>query len=101
MLRNYLTVTGVMEKIEILAGRNFSSEFAGDNSLVILINETAAKQFNWENPIGKTIDRPIPDTDESITKTVVGVVQDFHTESLHKKIRPLYIDNETDSFYFA
>ena len=87
--------------IEIIAGRNFSSELASDDSQAILINETAVKQFNWENPIGKTIDLPIPDTDKKVTKTVVGVVQDFHTESLHKMIRPLYIDNETKRFRYV
>jgi putative ABC transport system permease protein len=87
--------------IEIIAGRNFSSEFASDNSQAILINATAAKQFNWENPIGKTIDWPIPDTDKMVSKTVIGVAQDFHTESLHKKIRPLYIDNRTARFRYV
>jgi putative ABC transport system permease protein len=86
--------------IEIIAGRNFSSEFASDHSQAILINETAAQQFDWENPIGKTIDLPVPDGHEKVTKTVVGVVQDFHTESLHKIIRPLYIENKDARFRY-
>lgn len=86
--------------IEIIAGRNFSSGFASGNNQAILINETAARQFGWENPIGKTIDQPVPDTDQKVTKTVVGVVQDFHSESLHKRIRPLYIEYETANFRY-
>jgi len=86
--------------IEIIAGRNFSSELAGDHRQAILINESAARQFGWENPIGKTIDLPVPDTDPKVTKTVVGVVRDFHMESLHKRIRPIYIENETDRFRY-
>ena len=86
--------------IEIVAGRNFSPEFANDHSQAILINETAAQQFGWENPIGKTIDLPVPDGHEKVTKTVVGVVRDFHTESLHKKIRPLYIENKDARFRY-
>jgi len=86
--------------IEIIGGRNFSSEFASDHSQAILINETAARQFDWENPIGKTIDLPVPDGDEKVTKTVVGVVRDFHTESLHKRIRPLYIENNAARFRY-
>jgi putative ABC transport system permease protein len=86
--------------IEIIAGRNFSSELASDHSQAILINETAARQFDWENPIGKTIDLPVPDGHEKVTKTVVGVVRDFHTESLHKIIRPLYIENKDARFRY-
>ncbi len=86
--------------IEIIAGRNFSSELASDHHQAILINETAARQFGWENPIGKTIDLPVRDTDPKVTKTVVGVVRDFHMESLHKMIRPIYIENEADRFRY-
>ena len=86
--------------MKIVDGRNFSSELASDHRQAILINETAARQFGWENPIGKTIDLPVPDTDQKVTKTVVGVVRDFHMESLHKRIRPIYIENETDRFRY-
>ncbi|MDH5386159.1 MAG: FtsX-like permease family protein, partial [Candidatus Aminicenantes bacterium] len=41
--------------IGLVAGRNFSKEFGSDELYSILINETAAKQFGWDNPIGKTI----------------------------------------------
>jgi len=86
--------------IQIKAGRNFLPEFAGDHRQAVLINETAARQFGWEYPIGKTIDLPIPDTDQKVTKSVVGVVQDFHMESLHKVIRPIYIEKERNRYRY-
>jgi putative ABC transport system permease protein len=75
--------------IKLVTGRNFSPQSSTDQSDLIIVNETAAKQWGWDDPIGKTIqvldDRPI-------TKTIIGVVRDFHAESLHKKIEPVYFE---------
>ena len=75
--------------IKLVAGRNFSKRFSTGQSDLIIVNETATKQWGWDDPIGKTIqvldDRPI-------TKTIIGVVRDFHTESLHKKIAPVFFE---------
>jgi putative ABC transport system permease protein len=76
--------------IEIVAGRNFSEEFTTDTSESVIINETAAQKFGWENPVGKTIGEV--SASNKITKyTVIGVVKDFHMESLRKRITPLFI----------
>jgi putative ABC transport system permease protein len=80
--------------IMLVAGRDFSPRFSTEQSDFIIVNETAAKQWEWEDPIGKTIrvfdDRPI-------TKTIIGVVRDFHVESLHKKIEPIYFEYMPES----
>jgi putative ABC transport system permease protein len=76
--------------IEIVAGRNFSEEFTTDPSESVIINETAAKKFGWEEPIGKTI-REVSASRKVNKYTVIGVVKDFHMESLRKKITPLFI----------
>jgi len=83
--------------MEVVAGRNFSLEFVADISKSALINETAAQEFGWVDPVGKTITEL---TGNGITKTVIGVVRDFHVESLHKKIEPLYIENEPSGFSY-
>ncbi|MBN1273045.1 MAG: ABC transporter permease [Candidatus Aminicenantes bacterium] len=80
--------------IELAAGRNFSPELQTDIQNSIIINETAAKKLGWKDPIGKTI----ADVSTSRTlkkRTVIGVVKDFHIESLHKKVIPLYIGYTT------
>ena len=80
--------------IEIVQGRNFSKDFKSDQSQALLINETAAMAFGWENPIGKTI-RTISDTPgQWETKRVIGVFKDFHMASLHKVIMPQCISND-------
>jgi putative ABC transport system permease protein len=77
-------------RIELVAGRNFSPEFPNDPQGSVLINETSAKKFGWDDPLGKKIqeiygNKPI--------KTVIGVVRDFHMSSLHHMIEPMYINN--------
>ena len=76
----YLDVMG----IQLVAGRNFSSTLhPGDSLNSILINETAAREIGWLDPVGKKIKK----------KTVVGVIKDFHYQYPQKPIRPLYITN--------
>jgi putative ABC transport system permease protein len=70
--------------IEMAAGRNFSRELLTDSAAVIL-NESAARRLGWTEAIGK------PLTSDDRRYTVIGVVKDFHFESLHQQIRPLLI----------
>ncbi len=75
--------------MRMIQGRNFSKKFQTDASAVVL-NETAVKALGWQqNPIGKEL---IGHTDDNGVKTyyrVIGVVKDFHFESLRQKIGPL------------
>ena len=73
--------------IPLIEGRYFSPEFPSDKKEAVIINETASRSFGWENPIGKRIK-----INNERDFTVVGVVKDFHMESLRKPIRP-YIFN--------
>lgn len=97
--QNFIPTLG----IEIVDGRNFSTEFSTDKKEAVIINETAVRKFGWNNPVGKTIKAPegeAPKGAEGVgvwaTKTVIGVVKDFHLASLHKIIMPLYLSNTPD-----
>jgi len=70
--------------IELLQGRDFSPEFKSDTAGYI-VNETAWKLFNYKNPIG------MPLTLWGMKGTIVGVVKDFHINSLHVEIKPLML----------
>jgi len=72
--------------MEIIEGRNFSREFPSDLQGAILINEMAAKASRWESPIGQSLTYW-----GNRTGTIVGIVKDFHFQSLHKPIEPLCI----------
>lgn len=84
--------------MEIKQGRNFSPEFRSDSSGVI-INETAANVLGYDDPIGKTLYGYPFDSNlnELIPLTIVGVVKNFHFESLRHRIGPLcfFLGNST------
>jgi putative ABC transport system permease protein len=68
--------------LEMAEGRFFSRDFSTDEKAIV-VNEAAAKLIGWEDPIGKTIS-----FSTELTFTVVGVVKDYHYESLHQSVRP-------------
>ncbi|MEM1134297.1 MAG: ABC transporter permease [Bacteroidota bacterium] len=72
--------------IELVAGRNFSPAIKTDVEEGYLLNESAARALGWtpEEAIGKQF------THEG-TETVIGVVKDFHMQSIHAAIEPLMI----------
>lgn len=74
--------------LEMVSGRFFSKEHRLDSNAVV-INESAAKAFGFENPVGKNL--------TSVWKpgrslTIIGVVKDYNTESLHRNIRPVSLE---------
>ncbi|MBN1327004.1 MAG: FtsX-like permease family protein, partial [Candidatus Cloacimonetes bacterium] len=79
--------------IEIVNGRNFSIDRYSDPSTSVLINQTAAIRFGWDEPLGKSF--TLKSADGSSSKMqVIGVVRDFHSTSLHNKIEPLIFYND-------
>jgi putative ABC transport system permease protein len=64
----------------IIAGRDFSRDYRGDIGKACIINESAAKCFGWDNPIGKHL------SDNRFT--VVGVVKNFIYKDMHNGIEP-------------
>ena len=84
-------------EMEIIEGRAFSKEFSTDSSAVIL-NESAAAIFGIsENPIGQEIGTFGDNDGEFVTWKVVGVVKDFHYNSLREKIGPLALFLRSDT----
>lgn len=69
--------------LEVIEGRAFNEEIVTDTTAII-INEAAARTFGWADPIGKQL-QPI----NGPIYNVIGVVKDFHFESLHQDIGPL------------
>ena len=89
--------------MELAAGRNFSREFPSDEKRGYILNETAARAFGWTQPVGKAfalsnkdLARPMFEKGE-----VIGVVRDFHSQSLHKPIEPVVLSIQKDSYNFA
>ncbi|MEL6923827.1 MAG: ABC transporter permease, partial [Bacteroidota bacterium] len=76
--------------VELKEGRFFSEEFGADTSKIIF-NEAAIAVMGLENPIGETI-RLWDEHDLEI----VGVVKDFHFQSMHNNVRPLFFRYQPD-----
>jgi putative ABC transport system permease protein len=85
---HYLETVG----IQLVKGRNFYPDNPGDSSYV-LINETLAGQLNWSEPLGKTLTRG------GTRYNIIGVVRDFHYESLRDPITPLIFTLRPDKLY--
>lgn len=69
--------------IKIKEGRDFSRDFGADSSMLIF-NEAAVKFMGMKDPIGKQVKL----WDENMQ--IGGVVKDFHFESLHEEVKPLF-----------
>ncbi len=88
---NYIPTFGM----QIVAGRNFSKDFKSDSTAIIL-NETAAIAFGWNNTnvVGKTIIRQNSDRGTNVPYHVIGAVKNFNFKSLHEAISPLFMSLE-------
>jgi len=78
---DYLPTMG----ISLVAGRNFSREFTADSGNSVLVNQAFVAAAGWKDPIGKTIGRL---NGEEKKFYIVGVVKDYHFNSLKEKISP-------------
>jgi ABC-type antimicrobial peptide transport system permease subunit len=70
--------------MQMVAGRTFSKSFAADVNNMIL-NEAAVKAMHLKDPVGKTI------KGGTQLIQIIGVVKDFHFESLHAAVKPAFI----------
>ena len=77
--------------LEMAAGRPYSKEY-GNELKNIILNETAIEVMGLENPIGQKIQ--LWEAENYLT--IIGVVKDFHFESLHKKIQPMFMELDPD-----
>jgi putative ABC transport system permease protein len=79
--------------LELVEGRLFSKDLGTDVDAAVL-NEEAVKVLGWENPIGKKFKRGRK------IHSVIGIVKDFHFESMHKKVQKLAVVLSSPSYEF-
>ena len=76
-------------QIKMAEGRYFSKERVTD-STAIVVNQAALKVLGIEgDPIGKEVVQLGPTPETTISRKIIGVMSDYHFESLHQEIRPL------------
>ncbi len=87
--------------MDLVIGRDFSTDFPSDEQEAFIINEEAARKFGWQAPLGKKIDWMNPTTNALIKSgKVIGVVKDFHIQPLQEKIQPLVLQIMPNRFQF-
>jgi putative ABC transport system permease protein len=74
---DFLKVMG----IELIEGRDFSKRLLTDVGDSYLVNETMVKKMGWDQPLGKRIQNG----------RVIGVVKDFHYNSLKSNLEPFVL----------
>lgn len=73
-------------KIKVIEGRSFSEKFTSDQDDVnIIFNKAAIEIMNLNDPIGKTVKL------WGKERRIIGVVENFHFESLYKEVQPCFI----------
>ena len=80
--------------IEVLEGRAFSEDIGSDRNGAFILNEAAVRKFRWTSHANRKLERVYPEgniLNVEIQGDVVGVVKDFHYQSLHHEIEPLVL----------
>ncbi|WNJ19744.1 ABC transporter permease [Pontibacter sp. G13] len=75
--------------MKLVEGRNLDSQLSTDSSLAVLVNEAFVKRMSWTEPIGKKVQQMNRDSMPMLS--VVGVIRDFHQNSLYNPIEPLML----------
>ncbi len=83
-------------KIQLISGRNFNASMPADSTSVLL-NETAAKALGITEPgqeiVIPSVNMAVADVplEEPFKVKVIGIVNDFHFQSLHQQVAPMVI----------
>lgn len=81
--------------MEVIDGRDFSAEFPTDAESGVLLNETAARLMKVADKVGQQVEVKSP---RDQPETLLGIVRDFHTSSLHEAIPPTILSINQDRF---
>ena len=77
------TFVTVLE-IPIVSGRNFSSAYPSDNVNSVIVNEAFMKKAGWNDLNHRQVDFFY----DSIKYNVIGVIKDYHYQSLMQDVKP-------------
>jgi putative ABC transport system permease protein len=86
--------------LELIEGRNFFPDESADTIPNVIVNQTLVRELGLEDPIGEKV---MLDAD-GFAANIVGVVKDFHFDSMHDEIQPLMMhtfDYNTIWFLFV
>ncbi|MXV51477.1 FtsX-like permease family protein [Pedobacter sp. HMF7647] len=85
-------------KIKLQQGRNFSKFYPSDADNSVLVNEAFVKKARWKNPLEQKLNFWY---DNNKKYTVIGVVKDYHFQSLGQEISPQLFTMKDNGFGVA
>jgi putative ABC transport system permease protein len=77
--------------ITMKKGRDFQEDMPSDTLLGVIVNETMAKRFSWDEPLGKKVELQGREGQDSLKATVVGVMNDYHQTGMYNEIETLLL----------
>jgi len=86
--------------VKMVDGRKFDREKESDSIPYFILNETAVKNLNIQNAVGRKMARNQGSRDGSIYGNIIGVVKDFHIEGFNSEIRPMIL-TVSNELWFA
>ncbi|GAB4027573.1 ABC transporter permease [Spirosoma gilvum] len=87
---DYLQTMGM----KVVQGRDFSDKIPADTLNSVIVNQAAVERMGWKEPLGKKVllgSLPQAGQQSPPSAQVIGVVKDFHQQSLYNPIEPLII----------
>ncbi len=77
--------------ITMKEGRDFQEDMPSDTLTGVIINESMARRFNWDKPLGKKVQLQGRDGRDIIMAGVVGVMKDYHQTGMYNEIETLML----------
>jgi putative ABC transport system permease protein len=79
--------------LKVKEGRGFDNSYPTDSTDAFMVNEEAVKEMGLKDPIGKWISA------WNKKGHIIGVLKDFHTQSLHEPIKPIIFDIKENEYF--
>ncbi|MDP8200567.1 MAG: ABC transporter permease [Candidatus Tenebribacter burtonii] len=87
-------------EMEVVEGRNFSREIENVWTQSVLVNQAAVHKFGWDEPVGKRVIAFVDSLGNNNFANIIGVVKDFHANSMRQEIHPVLIWLVTDDMQY-
>ncbi len=83
--------------LSVIEGRIFDPDHKeADRGVSVVVNQTMLNSFGWKNPVGKQVRM-----NDTIIYTIVGIVKDFFSNGMWRKIEPSLIKLATEDLYYS
>lgn len=83
---DYLSTLG----LELIEGRDFFKDEINDTIPNVIVNETLVREVGIEDPDGEMLEM----ISNGFTANIIGVVRDFHFDSMHDEIQSLMMHTD-------